>query len=101
MLYQVYNVQKQCAEAEFFEREDAIQFIEDNGSFDTHKIYKVIPCRGCETTNIDVIEERHDYYGISTGNWCDDCYENNYPYKKERYATEEYDGYGERLTNEY
>lgn len=57
-------------------------------------------CRGCQSCK-PTVEERHDYYGITTGHWCDDCYENNYPYKKERYATVEYDGYGERLRFDY
>jgi len=43
---------------------------------------------------------RNDAYGYYTGLYCDDCYENNYPYKKDRYPTMEYDGYGERLEPE-
>tara|TARA_R100000152_G_C6589783_1_gene50656 strand:+ start:185 stop:520 length:336 start_codon:yes stop_codon:yes gene_type:complete len=38
---------------------------------------------------------RADAYGIYTGLYCDDCYENNYPYKKNRYHDEAY--CGERL----
>jgi hypothetical protein len=41
----------------------------------------IIVCKGC-------------------GKQCD-CYENNYPYRKDRYPTEEYDGYGERLGDDY
>jgi len=41
---------------------------------------------------------RYDAYGIATGNWCNDCYENDYPYRKDRY---DYKAYGERLDDEY
>ena len=53
--------------------------------------------RGCDKVDCETIEVRHDWYGIYTGYYCDDCHENNYPYREDRYATEEYDGYGERL----
>jgi len=57
-------------------------------------------CRGkeCESTQV---EERFDAYGLSTGYYCDNCYDNNYPYRKDRYPTIEYDGYGERLDDDY
>ena len=38
---------------------------------------------------------RNDAYGIYTGLYCDDCYKNNYPYRKDRYYDEAY--CGERL----
>lgn len=41
---------------------------------------------------------REDAYGIFTGHYCDDCYENNYPYRKDRY---DYFGAGERLDDDY
>lgn len=41
---------------------------------------------------------RSDAYGIFTGHYCDDCYENNYPYRKDRY---DYEGAGERLDDDY
>ena len=58
--------------------------------------YKEHSCRGCREFKPDT-DKRTDWYGIYTGHYCEDCYENNYPYKKERYATIEYDGYGEQL----
>ena len=58
--------------------------------------YKEHSCRGCREFKLDT-DKRTDWYGIYTGHYCEDCYENNYPYKKERYATIEYDGYGEQL----
>ena len=33
---------------------------------------------------------RNDAYGIYTGLYCDDCYKNNYPYRKDRYYDEAY-----------
>ena len=35
---------------------------------------------------------RNDAYGIYTGLYCDDCYKNNYPYRKDRYHDESYCG---------
>ncbi len=56
-------------------------------------------CKGCETVHAD---ERHDAYGITTGYWCEECFESEkYPYRRDRYPTLEHDGYGERLEDEY
>jgi len=52
-------------------------------------------CEGCGTVHS---YERQDAYGIFTGHYCDDCYENNYPYRKDRY---DYEGAGERLEDDY
>jgi hypothetical protein len=49
-------------------------------------------CRGCGTV---YASERHDAYGIHTGYYCDDCYENHYPYRKDKYFDPSYAG--ERL----
>ena len=45
--------------------------------------------------------KRTDYYGISTGYWCNKCYNDStkYPYKKGKYSTIEFNGYGECLEN--
>jgi Pyruvate/2-oxoacid:ferredoxin oxidoreductase delta subunit len=49
-------------------------------------------CKGCGTVHAN---ECHDAYGITTGHWCDECYDSpRYPYKKNRY---DYRGAGERL----
>ena len=59
-----------------------------------------VPCRGCETTKEEsYVELRHDAYGYATGYYCDDCYENNYPYRKDSYYDESYAG--ERLEDDY
>ena len=42
---------------------------------------------------------RIDAYGIYTGLYCEECYENNYPYKKDRYFDEAY--CGERIEADY
>jgi len=57
-------------------------------------------CRGCKEETDNKYEfERCDAYGIYTGLYCDNCYENNYPYKKHRYHDEAY--CGERLEEDY
>ena len=64
-------------------------------------------CKGCQKADEDneIVRPityhmwaRTDAYGIYTGLYCDDCYENNYPYKKHRYHDESY--CGERLEEE-
>jgi hypothetical protein len=59
-----------------------------------------VPCRGCSTTNEEAyVELRNDAYGYATGHYCEDCYENNYPYRKDRYY--DYLDAGERLEDDY
>lgn len=61
-------------------------------------IHQFVTCRGCEQEGY----ERYDAHGISTGNWCADCYDSDrYPYRKDRYPTIETHGYGERLSDDY
>lgn len=56
-------------------------------------------CRGCQTIGHEV-EERHDAHGITTGQWCDACYNSSkYPYKKEKYY--DYLDAGEYLDDDY
>lgn len=103
MKYQVINDKTNKVEEEFYTQEDAMECVDFEFSFATHSIIQVISCRGHHRFGCDEEgHERYDWYGISTGHWCDKCYESNrYPYKKSRYATEEYDGYGERLSDDY
>ncbi len=58
-------------------------------------------CRGCEEPDKDnqrvsPIEyhmwARADAYGIYTGLYCDDCYKDNYPYRKDEYYDPAYAG---------
>lgn len=82
-------------EADF--QDELLDMIEDQGWGDgDYHIYKEHTChgKGCESTYTN---QRYDAYGITTGYFCDECYKNNYPYRKDRYPTQEYDGYGERL----
>lgn len=61
-------------------------------------VYQYYECRGCaEEEGYD----RHDAYGNFTGYYCEECYSHNYPYRKDRYPTIEFDGYGERLSEDY
>ena len=62
-------------------------------------------CRGCEKES-EMVKPisyhdwaRCDSYGIYTGLYCDDCYKNNYPYKRVIYFDEAY--CGERLEGDY
>lgn len=56
------------------------------------------PCRGkgCESRDT---EQRYDHYGIPTGYYCNDCYENNYPYRKDAYFDPAFAG--ERMDDDY
>jgi hypothetical protein len=81
-----------------FEREEIIHWNEWNP--DDCISYQLLSCRGC-SEYIDGVQERYDYHGISTGHYCHDCYENNYPYRKDAYPTIETHGYGERLNDDY
>lgn len=58
--------------------------------------YNQIRCRNCDSTEAS---ERNDYYGISTGHWCENCYQNNYPYRRDAYY--DYLNAGEYLDDEY
>lgn len=64
--------------------------------FDDYK--SVNYCKHCSSIEDDV-EMRYDYYGIPTGLYCDDCYENHYPYKREAYY--DYFDAGEYLEEDY
>jgi len=68
-----------------------------------------VRCRGdgCEKESEPIQPIQHhqwarfDAYGIYTGLYCGKCYRDNYPYRKDRYPTMEYDGYGEQLEPDY
>jgi len=58
--------------------------------------------KGCQKTTADetaYVELRHDAYGIPTRYYCDDCYENNYPYRKDSYY--DYLNAGEYMEDDY
>ena len=66
-------------------------------------------CKGCQKPDketkrrIPILNNhrwaRCDAYGIYTGLYCDECYDNNYPYRKDDYFDESY--CGERLESDY
>lgn len=59
--------------------------------------YIYTKCRGCNTV---WATERYDRYNISTGNWCQECYDSaKYPYRKDFYFDPGYAG--ERLEEDY
>ena len=91
-------IYKDKVEYESYDLEDCEDYITFELKDDDAFITEFTPCRGCRT------EEgypRHDWHGIPTGDYCDECYENNYPYRKDRYDTIEFDGQGERLNDDY
>lgn len=58
--------------------------------------------RECSKTTEDetaCVEMRYDYYGNPTRYYCDDCYENNYPYRKDNYYN--YLDAGEYMDEDY
>jgi len=58
--------------------------------------YIYTKCKGCGTVHAN---ECHDAYGITTGHWCDECYDSDkYPYRKDHY---DYAENGECLENDY
>ena len=80
MKYRIINDKTNKVEEEFYTKEDALDFVDFEFSFETHSIIQVISCRGCDKEG----HERQDWYGISTGHWCDPCYHSNkYPYRKD------------------
>jgi hypothetical protein len=98
-MYRIVNTKTGETWADFYvlsDAEDAYDY-EELAPEDYSIIY-VVPCRGCG----EDADERYDWYGISTGYWCEECYHGSeYPYRRDRYATIEYDGYGERLDDEF
>lgn len=61
---------------------DIAQFVEDL-ELGTYYVTDVHTCKGCDSTET---EKRYDFHGIYTGYYCHNCYENNYPYRKDDYA---------------
>jgi hypothetical protein len=66
-----------------------------------------VTCNGCQATEqVETWSDakyhpwvRSDAYGLTTGCYCDECYENNYPYRKDRYYDPSY--CGERMDDDY
>lgn len=56
-------------------------------------------CSNTTETEEAYVELRYDIYGIATGYYCDDCYETNYPYRKDEYY--DYLNAGEYLESDY
>ena len=83
------------AEAELKELEAMFPDCEYRIEAGTEFIYN--KCRECGSVHAN---ECSDNYGISTGYWCNDCYESDkYPYRKDAYFDESYAG--ERLEDDY
>ena len=98
-MYRIVNNKTHGTWAEFHLRIEALECFEwGEVSENEYNIIYVTQCKNCGRD----ADERYDFYGISTGHWCEECYESKeYPYRKDRYATIEHDGYGERLDNNF
>ena len=91
----------------FFDEEDAENYKkEQEDMFDGMADFRIEPgadwitskCKGCQDVEC---EERLDWHGITTGYWCNSCYNSpKYPYRKDRYPTQETQGYGDHLNPE-
>lgn len=102
-MYKVYRDGKEVYSSH--DEDDVDHFIEmevDAGIYNSWEfnVVKVFGCKGCGEYKDDV-QERSDAYGIFTGHYCENCYENHYPYRKDRYETIEFHGEGERLEDDY
>lgn len=91
-MYQLFNAKDELIEQSYSE-EPLWELYENELTNEGYWIDRVISCRRCDNAG----DERYDAYGISTGYWCESCYNSNYPYRKDRYETIEHHGYGERL----
>ena len=100
MKFLIINENTGLTEAEFYDSEEAYRVFHESYGHDHHYVHQFMNCRGEDCEN--EAQEQHDGHGISTGYWCDDCYESDkYPYRKDRYPTIETHGYGERLNDDY
>ena len=105
-IFQVVNSDTDTLVVWFASQEEADRFIaEQRKYFPNDPAMHVIPgtdyiylkCRECGSVWVD---ERHDHYGISTGHWCDKCYDSpKYPYRKDGYFDPSFAG--ERLEDDY
>lgn len=89
----LYHVHSTVTDKELFNtiNYDDLYYYEDS---DDYYITTSIGCRLCQQP----AEERFDAYNIYTGCYCEQCYNSDqYPFRKDRYPTQEYHGYGERL----
>ncbi len=98
MRYQIINENTGLVEYEDICEDECYRVFNESYSYG-HYMRSYINCRGCRDAEG---EQQYDAHGISTGYWCNDCYESNsYPYRKDRYPTIETHGYGERLEDDY
>jgi len=99
MKYQIINDNTGLVEAEFLDSSEAYEVLNESYK-NGHYVKEFITCRGdsCENEG----NEQYDAHFISTGYWCEDCYNSSkYPYRKDRYPTIETHGYGEQLNDDY
>jgi len=95
MYYKVTHI-KTKEQIEFYTEDELEEFLESVADRDIYSVQEIVPCKGCQSEDT---YEREDAYGFSTGYWCDSCYENNYPYRKDSYY--DYLDAGEMLDDDY
>lgn len=81
MKFQALDWDTQAVLFEADTRDELVQQAEYQNCTD-YNLVVIHECRACGKDNT---LERHDHYGITTGHWCEDCYENDYPYRKDEY----------------
>ena len=97
MTYQLFDSNDKLIQ-EAYSEETLWELYENELMNEGYWINQSVPCKKCDNAG----EERSDAYGISTGYWCDSCYNSSkYPYRKDKYPTIENHGYGERLDDNY
>ena len=103
-IYQVMNMDEYFLVMFTNDKDEAEKQLKDSETACPHINFEIVEgveyittkCRGCSTPYAN---EQHDAHGITTGNWCEDCYEDEsiYPYRKDKYPTMETHGFGEVL----
>jgi hypothetical protein len=95
----VYKIYKANGEmhSSFDNKQEAIDFLEYGASMEfSEEGFYMEEHLACRCGNEESTETRFDAYGITTGDWCDECYNgSNYPYRKDKYH--DYLYAGERL----
>lgn len=95
MYYKIFDLQNNKElDPRFFSKMEAVEVAEDL-QLTNYNVFQVVPCKGCSS---EESYEQFDAHGISTGYWCNPCYNSSkYPYRKDYYPTLETHNYGEKL----
>tara|TARA_R100001440_G_scaffold21214_2_gene35058 strand:- start:74 stop:373 length:300 start_codon:yes stop_codon:yes gene_type:complete len=99
MMYQIINKNTHEIEYETYSSWEVDEMMEYTFDHSDHYIQQITPCNGCGVDS----DMRYDAHGVPTGHYCIKCYNDpkKYPYRKDRYATLETHGYGDRMDDDY